>query len=402
MRIGEFSKKNNISIETIRHYIDLELIIPYKKGGQYEFDENSQRTLNKILELKSLGFTLNEVKSILIYEMLGKFTFDDNNLLENLFKLKEKEINKKIEQLSNMEIKIKEKIKEINNKEYKNNVTIGIDINSLKYLSCISCGNDMYLEEGKIENNKVINGKLTCKCGENYIIDSGILIVENNKTSEDNDYKNMMEEYLKETDKDYISNVRKGLDWCYKNLEKIELKNKVLLEIGSGFGFLLRNLYNMLEGNVYIAIDNDINKHIYLKSLLEKNNLNNNIILICSDFKEIPVKEEIVDVFLDYSGSSSYWFEKNDFSINDVLKYLKKDAYVLLAYIIFKKINLNNSIKIENRKNYNIQYIKEDIKKYRFNMIDEAISDYLNKPSTYEDYFRENEEVYSYMYFGKR
>lgn len=109
MKIGEFSRKNNISIETVRHYIDLELINPYKKGGQYDFDENSQRSLNKVLELKSYGFTLNEIKSILIYESLGKFTLEDSNLLKNIFKLKEKEISKKIQQLLRMEEKLKNK-----------------------------------------------------------------------------------------------------------------------------------------------------------------------------------------------------------------------------------------------------------------------------------------------------
>ena len=117
-----------------------------------------------------------------------------------------------------------------------------------------------------------------------------------------------------------------------------------MLEIGSGFGFLLRNLYSMLENNIYIAIDNDINKHIYLKSLLEKVNLNNNIILICTDFKKIPIKDEVIDIFLDYAGSSNYWIEKNDFEINDVLKYLKKDAYVLLSYIYFTQIFYQKSL----------------------------------------------------------
>lgn len=119
MRIGEFSKRNNISIDAVRHYIDLELIMPHKKGGQYEFDKNSQKNLNKILELKSLGFTLNEVKSILVYESLGKFTLEDSNLLKNIFKLKEKEISKKIQELLRMEEKLKNKINEITAKEEK-------------------------------------------------------------------------------------------------------------------------------------------------------------------------------------------------------------------------------------------------------------------------------------------
>ena len=63
---------------------------------------------------------------------------------------------------------------------------------------------------------------------------------------------------------------------------------------------------------------------------------------------------------------------------------------------------MNNFINLENRKNFNIKYIKDQIKKYNFNLIDEISSDCLNKPSIYETYFSENEEVYTYVYFGKR
>ena len=35
MKIGKFGELNNISIDTIRHYMDLGLIIPEKKGGHY-------------------------------------------------------------------------------------------------------------------------------------------------------------------------------------------------------------------------------------------------------------------------------------------------------------------------------------------------------------------------------
>ena len=32
MKIGKFGEVNNLSIDTIRHYIDLSLIIPEKRG----------------------------------------------------------------------------------------------------------------------------------------------------------------------------------------------------------------------------------------------------------------------------------------------------------------------------------------------------------------------------------
>ncbi len=37
MKIGKFGELNNISIDTIRHYMDLGLIIPEKKGRSLFF-----------------------------------------------------------------------------------------------------------------------------------------------------------------------------------------------------------------------------------------------------------------------------------------------------------------------------------------------------------------------------
>lgn len=120
MKIGEFSKINKISIETVRHYIDLGLIIPYKNGAQYEFNEKCQKELENILELKSLSFTLNEIKSIFVYETLGKLSVTEkNNILHDIFTLKQKEINKKINELVEIDNKLIKQINDINEIEVK-------------------------------------------------------------------------------------------------------------------------------------------------------------------------------------------------------------------------------------------------------------------------------------------
>jgi len=42
--------------------------------------------------------------------------------------------------------------------------------------------------------------------------------------------------------------------------------DKKILELGSGFGFLLRAIYNHLpEDCTYIAIDNDLEQHKFVK-----------------------------------------------------------------------------------------------------------------------------------------
>ena len=335
MKIGEFSRVNKISIETVRHYIDLGLVIPYKNKSQYEFNEKCQKELEYVLNLKSLGFTLNEIKSIFIYETLGKLNdAETNNVLQDIFTLKQKEIRAKITEL--------------------------------------------------------LEGKLKCSCGMEYGVESGILIIDKYSIRKGNrEYRNIIEDYIKETDENYILNVIKALDWIYNELLKVKINNKVILEIGSGLGFLLRNIYDDLDDNsIYIAVDNNIEKHIYLKALIERSKSKKNIMFICTDFKYIPIRNDSIDLFLDYSGSSNYWFENNDFSIKDIMKYLKKDAYLGLVYIILKKIALSNFIKEENRKNFNINYIKEELNKYNLKKISEQKSDTLNKPSIYEDYFQ--------------
>lgn len=404
MKIGQFSKINKISIDSIRHYIDLGLIIPYKNGAQYEFNEKCQKELESILELKALGFTLNEIKLIFVYETLGKLSVNEkNNGLQDIFTLKQKEINRRINELVDIQSRLTNKLKYINKTEMQKSFSLGIDIKNLNLLSCIKCGDELYLEDGSIKNNQILEGKLKCTCGMEYSIKSGILIVDDEFVkNSDEIYNLIIEDYIKETDEDYILNLRKSLDWICNELCKLSFKDKVILEVGTGLGFLLRNLYDDLDNSVYIAIDNNIEKHNYLKSLIERSSTKKNIMFICTDFKYIPIKKKSIDIFLDYGGSSNYWFDKNDFSFEDILQYLKEDSYSALSYILFKKFVLSNPIKRENRRNFNINYIKEELSKYDFTMISDQKSDYLNKPSIYENYFSDNEEVYSYLYFGKR
>lgn len=102
---------------------------------------------------------------------MGKFTFSgDNNLLENIFKLKE--INKKIEDLLSLEEIIKEKIIEISNKRCEDNMSI--DINNLKYLTCISCQGELKLKEGNIKDNKIIDVSTFIISSINIIFDVSI------------------------------------------------------------------------------------------------------------------------------------------------------------------------------------------------------------------------------------
>lgn len=405
MRIGKFAKVNRLSIDTIRHYMDMGLIIPEKKVGQYYFDERCQEDLNDILSLKSMGFTLSEIKTIFMFKNFGKLTpFQEDEYYRAFFKNKYTSIERDIKELSEIRDRLKVKIDELSKYSFEKNFEMGIDIKALSLFSCLKCGSELILSDGKIINNQVMNGKLRCSCGEEYVIKNGILRVRgiDNLPEFKFDY-NYIRDYISLTDSNYLENLYKALDWEYRKINFNDFKGRVLLELGSGLGFFLRGIYNDLPSDcIYIAVDYNIERHQFLKNMLEGSDIRKNIIFVCSDFLKIPIRNKSVDVLLDISGTSNYSFDNEAFLLNLVDNYVKDNAMLIGAYILFKNFGMNSQIEERYRKNFILKNVKEGISGLKYKSIDERTSGYIEKGGKYENYFNQGEKVYNYIFYGKR
>lgn len=407
MRIREFSQKYNLSYDTIRYYIKLNLIVPEKRGGQYYFDEESRSDIEEILKLKEMEFSLQEIKEILYFKRIGKLTlYQKNNYYQNLFKSKIEDIEARIEELINAREDLNKRLSELLSDGAESSYRMGIDLSALPLFSCPDCGGELSLSADSVADNQILEGELKCSCGRSLMIKDGILYsydpaAENMDFNIANREDNHIESYVKTTDSDYMDKTYRGLEWMKREMDFENLKGKIILEPGSGFGFLLRHIYNELPENcTYICVDKNPDYNIFLKKNLELSQQKKNIIFINADLPELPFKNNTVDYMLDFTGITGYSFEREGFLPELLDDYLKNNIEVLATFIIYHRFGPKNIVPENLRKYFKFQNIKDAFIELGFQIEEEVkseiekIEEYIGE---YERFAQIGDQIYSYQ-----
>lgn len=407
MKISEFSNKYNISNDTVRYYMELSLIVPIKKGGHYFYDKGCEEDIKEILRLKEMNFTLQEIKEIFYFKRIGKLTpYQKNSYYQNLYKNKIKEIRRDIERLKYAEKSLKDELRSLKENKVKKNTKFGINLDVLTFFSCPHCNTSLKLSADKVVDNKILNGQLSCECGYNADIEDGI-IISNNVNIEDDDIESEhIEKYIQSTDSKHIDESYNSIEWLKKELLEENLENKIIMEPGSGFGYFLRHIYSDLpESSYYICIDNNHELNKYLKKLLEFSLKQSNIIFITADLPEIPLKQGIVDLVVDFSGTTNFCFNNKKFLPVELIKYFKNNVTYLAAFILYKKFGYKNIIEPSLRENFKVDNIKNKFIDHEFKIINEDKSKIFKIDKCfgkYEDYAQPGDHIFSYQIKAKR
>jgi len=100
MKIGELSKASGVSIDTIRYYEKRGLmpVAARSPAGYRAYHEQDISRLNFIVQAKSLGFTLEEIKQLLDLRADGKACVEVREVAES----KAEDIAVRIEKLTHM------------------------------------------------------------------------------------------------------------------------------------------------------------------------------------------------------------------------------------------------------------------------------------------------------------
>ncbi|MDR0237282.1 MerR family transcriptional regulator [Acinetobacter sp.] len=82
MNISQFSKKHGVSPDTLRFYEELKILVPNRlKNGYRNYQEHHEQQIKLIIALKSIGFSLIEIKHIL--ELSQQPASETCNILSN-------------------------------------------------------------------------------------------------------------------------------------------------------------------------------------------------------------------------------------------------------------------------------------------------------------------------------
>ena len=67
LKIGELAKQTNLAVGTLRYYSDLGLLQPIQRGdnGYRYYSQNASKQVEFIKKAQAIGFTLEEIKTIL-------------------------------------------------------------------------------------------------------------------------------------------------------------------------------------------------------------------------------------------------------------------------------------------------------------------------------------------------
>ncbi len=405
MKIGAFAKQNGVGIDTVRHYMDLELLIPQKAGKQYEFDLQCQKDFEEILYLKSLGFSLLEIKNIFLVRHLGAMTsFQQMEQFRGIFRQKQADVRAQIEALSREASRLESELRKMETAPGGPRRSFGVDLASLRFLCCGRCGKPLHLHGACVDDDRILSGRLTCECGTEYTVRDGILFAGGGcrGEEEDNQLPDVLS-YMEQTDEEYLKKVDKTIVWTLHRIDFGGLAGKVLLEPGVGSGFLLRRLYGSLpESAVYFAVDRSPVRLRFLKSILEKAEPQKNVALLCCDFSHIPLKERCVDAVCDFSGSTAYAFEHPEFLLDKIDRLTKPDAELIGSYIVFRSIRPENEIPQECRPLFRLDPVKKHIAALGFQKQAEYLSEAVDRGGIYESYFSGGEQVQTYSFVGKR
>ena len=265
---GEFAKRANVSVRTIRYYDDKGLLKPtiIKESGYRFYSDHDFAKLQKIIALKRLGFSLEDIASISQQDR-------DAGFVKESFELQLKLIREKIAELKHIEQAIQEVSLAVASKPET-------DWNKITSLIHLLSMEETLVKQYK--NSKNINARI-------------------------------------ELHQKFTQNTQGWFYWIFNTLH---LKRGMkILEIGCGNGQLWKDNLDDIPDNIHIVLT-DISSGMLRNAKTKLKEVEDIFTYNCFDFNEIPYENESFDVVI--ANHVMFYAKDRERTLHEIHRVLKK------------------------------------------------------------------------------
>lgn len=358
MKIGEFAKKFDTSVSTVRHYINLGLLVPEKDGFQYCFEDDDCREMEIITTMKNAGFKLSELNKYLsIFRFYNK---DDYLLYEKLLeylRIKKADLYAERHRINTYIRLINKKIKEIEASSiYAAGKNAGSDdksafsqlpgfpLSAVDLLRCPHCQSRLHLSGIDITGDSITEGKLTCSCGYQAGLRNGIIFTDILKDLDNDDkflYSYFGEENVSinedglllmaidEHSNEYMTNLHRSSLWIHKELENIDLNNKVILFPELSMQYLYSHCHDNLAYNSIFIVTSPSERTIQtMRQHIANAAPDLKIAYIINQDGKLPLRTGCIDAVIDYMGSCNLGFFEQKHYFDMISPYVADEAII--------------------------------------------------------------------------
>ncbi len=335
MKIGEFAKRFNTKITTIRYYINNGLLVPKVQNGKYVFSSADIKDMEYLLRLKTFRFTIPEMQSLIFMEKTSRL--NDNaviNVYANTLNQKLDALKKERGVLDQIITNLQDDIESLSKPITEERGIKGIPITAIPYLYCPECNVPLNIDSASLSNGYINAGNLCCDCGYSSTIENNLIICSGSEESPIKVFENV-ESIISYKD-DLSATYRQLINKAYSFIDEKINKQREGLTLLLGpftYNFLLKRIENLGKNNIYIVVDPSKKKLQKMSQYLAKDY---DVMFINAHMCNLPLKKGSIDYYIDDYSLTNNLFVYNNYGVSDLSDLVKINGKIIG---IFSKYN---------------------------------------------------------------
>lgn len=369
MKIGEISRFCGISRDTIRYYISLGLLAPRRKKAQYVFSDREIDDLFFIQKLKDMQFSLKSIESVMRLRSTSNWvepgTIDEYSLM---LRATRSELCDRQDRARSSIAMIDGELESLSRRRSPKRSGTGVPIRVLPYLACPRCGKPIHIEQANVSHKYVHSGHLVCECGFSSIIDRGIVVNASRYTAP-YDKPDLNRELYRTLCSDLLRIYHTCSGCIAEQLLPLSGAGKIVLEGNiNGYFFLYNHFDELPRDFLYVITDKFPETLFMYKELIERLDLDLDILYIADAAFDYPLKSGCVDVCVDFFGTTEHQFYHENTYIEAVAPFLSERATVIGSY-------MDLDARAQTRKRVREKYPESSSRAYSFDNLTEKLKD---------------------------